>query len=387
MTCSLPFITAPAISRQSTTGPGKHLARATLAAALFVAPAVQAAWISDGSDGAFNPTSSITLDLPEDGIFNFTSINIPTNVTVRFRKNTLDTPVYFLASGSVNIAGVIDISAGGGVNLADLTSSLGYIRPATTASGGPGGGSGGLSGFGDSACTGTSCRDATAGTGLSPGLPGPTPAHASPKVYGIAGGAGGMATDGLDATRYGVGVLGSPAVPMPAPLTGGSGGGGGSGWQSFGVQLGGGAGGGAGGALLVSTPSDLTLSGSLLALGGNGGWGFANIGGYGGPGGGGSGGNIMLVGDSVTLADTTLVEATGGYGGGLSTQPYTNDPRYYQSGAQGGMGYLYVEANQISLQGTLNAQVVAVPEPETYAMVLAGLGLLPWLVRHRKWAS
>jgi len=350
----------------------------------LVVPAVSAAWLSDGSDGAFNPTGSMTLDLPEDGIFNYTTINIPSNVTVKFRKNSLDTPVYLLATGNVNISGVIDISAGG-VSLADLSNpNLGYIRPATTSASGPGGGTGGLAGLGDSGCTGSDCRNATAGAGLSPGLPGPTPTSVYPKVYGIAGGAGGMATPGLGATLYGTGVSGSPSIPYPVLLTGGSGGGGGSGWQFFGVQLSGGNGGGGGGALLIETPDAITLSGSLLTLGANGGWSFANSGGYGGPGGGGSGGNIALIGDSVTLLASTLVEATGGFGGGLSTQPYPNNPQAFENGARGGTGYLYVEANQISLQGILNAQVVAVPEPETWAMLLAGLGLVGWTVRQRR---
>lgn len=371
--------------------PGKHNLQTckwkVLFGSLYLAmavPTVSAAWLSDGSDGAFSPTGSVTLDLPEDGIFNYTTINIPSNVTVKFRKNSLDTPVYLLATGNVNISGVIDISAGG-VSLADLSNpNLGYIRPATTSASGPGGGTGGLAGLGDSACTGSDCRNATAGAGPSPGLPGPTPTSVWPKVLGIAGGAGGMATPGLAATRYGTGVSGSPAVPYPLSLTGGSGGGGGSGWQFFGVQLSGGNGGGGGGALLIDTPEAITVSGSLLTLGANGGWSFANSGGYGGPGGGGSGGNIALIGDSVTLLASTLVEATGGFGGGLSTQTYPNNPQAFESGARGGTGYLYVEANQISLQGTLNAQVVAVPEPETWAMLLAGLGLVGWTVRQRR---
>jgi hypothetical protein len=362
--------------------PGKHnlptckweVLFGSLILALAV-PAASAAWLSDGSDGAFNPTGSVTLDLPEDGIFNFTSINIPSNVTVKFRKNSLDTPVYLLATGAVNVSGVIDISAGG-VSLADLSSALGYIRPATTATSGPGGGTGGLAGLDSSAY-------ATAGAGLSPGQPGPNTSNPT-KGLGIAGGAGGMATAGLTATLYGPGVSGSPAIPYPIPLTGGSGGGGGGGGTYAGVPLSGGAGGGGAGALLVATPDDITVSGSLLALGGNGGWAMANIFSHGGPGGGGSGGNIALIGDSVTLLASTLVEATGGFGGGLSTQTYTNDPQAFENGARGGTGYLYVQGNQLSLQGTLNAQVVAVPEPETWAMLLAGLGLVGWTARQRR---
>jgi len=67
---------------------------------LFAASTAAAAItpLSDGSDGAFHPTGSITLDLPDDGVFNFTTIDIPTGVTVRFRHNAADTPV-ILSSG------------------------------------------------------------------------------------------------------------------------------------------------------------------------------------------------------------------------------------------------------------------------------------------------
>ncbi len=350
----------------------------TLALAMLIAahPAMAATPYSNGSDGAFHPTASQTLDLPADGIFNFTTIDIPGNVTIRFRHNAANTPVQLRASGAVSIAGVIDVSAGG-VNLSDLTNpNLEYLRPATTSTGGPGGGIGGLGGVGDTTCTGDSCRDATAGTGPSAGRPGPTPTHSGLKVFGVAGGGGGLATAGEGAHRYTDGVEGSPAVPYPTSFTGGSGGGGGSGWYFFGVQLGGGAGGGGGGALAISSPDTITVAGSLLALGANGGWAFANVGGQGGPGGGGSGGLVALTGSTVTLLPSARVDATGGFGGGLSTQTYPNDPRAFENGARGGMGYLYVEGNQLSLEGTLNAVVVAVPEPRTSALMLAGLALV-----------
>ncbi|MBI1396760.1 MAG: PEP-CTERM sorting domain-containing protein [Betaproteobacteria bacterium] len=343
-------------------------------AAILVSHAAAAlTLVSDGSDGAFHPTSSVTLDLPDDGVFNFTTIDIPDGVTVRFRRNAGNTPVVLLATGAVSVSGVIDVSAGS-VSLADLTDpNVGYIRPATTSTGGPGGGIGGQAGVGDTTCADPSCRDATAGTGPSPGLPGPTPTHTGLKVYGVSGGGGGMATDGLAAVRYTDGVAGSPAVPFPEPFTGGSGGGGGSGWYFFGVQLGGGAGGGGGGALQISTSDTITVDGSLLALGANGGWSFANVGGMGGPGGGGSGGNIVLDGASVTLMPTALVDATGGFGGGLSTQTYTLDPRAFENGARGGTGYLYISGGQVVLDGTLNATVVAVPEPGSVALMAGGL--------------
>lgn len=335
--------------------------------------------VSNGSDGAFHPTASQTIDLPADGIFNFTTIDIPGDVTIRFRGNTDNTPVRLRATGSVSIAGVLDVSAGG-VSVSDLAHpTLGYIRPATTARGGPGGGSGGISGIGDTTCAPSAtqvCRSAGPGTGPSAGQPGPTPTHTGLKVYGVAGGGGGMATPGSAAVRYTTGVEGSPAIAFPTSLTGGSGGGGGSGWYFFGVQLGGGAGGGGGGALEISTPADIAVSGSLLALGANGGWSFANSGGQGGPGGGGSGGTVALIGASVTLLPSARVDATGGYGGGLSTQTYPNDPRAFENGARGGEGFLYVEGTSLALGGTIDAVVVAVPEPSAYAMMAAGLGWL-----------
>lgn len=352
-----------------------------LAAAAASGNAFASMALSDGSDGAFAPTASQTLDLPDDGIFNFTTISIPSGVTVRFRRNAANTPVLLRASGAVSIGGVIDVSAGG-VNLGDIADpNLGYIRPATTAVGGPGGGSGGQGGFGDTTCSGASCQAATAGTGPSPGQPGPTPTHSSVKVFGNAGGGGGMASEGLAAERYTSGVPGSPAVAYPTPLTGGSGGGGGSGWYFFGVQLAGGVGGGGGGALQISTPDAILLSGSLLALGGNGGWAFANSGGQGGPGGGGSGGNIALVAAAVTLLPTALVDVTGGYGGGLSTQTYTRDPRAFENGARGGVGYFSVSASQMTLAGTLNAVVAPVPLPPSLPLLLAGAMLV--VRRHR----
>lgn len=67
--------------------------------------------ISDGSDGPFNPIGPLfTVDLPSDWIFNFTTINIPEDVTVKFNRNAANTPVYFAATGVI-INGVIDVLA------------------------------------------------------------------------------------------------------------------------------------------------------------------------------------------------------------------------------------------------------------------------------------
>jgi len=65
---------------------------------------------STGADGAFNPTTNTVLQLPPDGVFNFTTVNIPAGVAVTFKKNANNTPVYILATGDVTIAGTISVN-------------------------------------------------------------------------------------------------------------------------------------------------------------------------------------------------------------------------------------------------------------------------------------
>ena len=62
---------------------------------------------STGADGALTPAVDITLPLPASGIFNYTTVNIPVGVTVKFKRNTANTPVVMLASGDVTIAGTL----------------------------------------------------------------------------------------------------------------------------------------------------------------------------------------------------------------------------------------------------------------------------------------
>jgi len=295
--------------------------------------------VSDGSDGPFHPTTDVTLDLPPDGIFNFTTITIDEGIEVKFNRNAANTPVYFLATGEVIINGIIDVSA----HLYD------YALGSKT--GGPGGGDGGDKGVG--------ANDGTDGFGPSPGLGGPA---GEPKP-GHAGGGGGMATEGLEAVRHTAlpPAAGGSAIPFPEPLIGGSGGGGGGGWTFFGVELSGGIGGGGGGAILISTPGNITIAGKILANGAWGGCAFANIGGYGGPGGGGSGGVIVLEANSISLEASGILEAKGGSGGGISTLTIW-DPNF-SCGANGGMGYVRVQANELNLEGTIDAELVIIPTP------------------------
>src|SRR3990172_3704336 len=111
---------------------------------------------STGADGAFNPTINTTLALTPNGVFNFTTINIPAGVTVAFTRNATNTPVTLLASGNVVIAGSVNLNGAGGGNPTGGTG----ISP-NGGLGGPGGFNGGDGADGIATTTG--------GTGLGPG--------------------------------------------------------------------------------------------------------------------------------------------------------------------------------------------------------------------------
>jgi hypothetical protein len=303
-------------------------------------PSFAAMIISDGSDGEFHPLGSQTIHLEDeapDGVFNFTTIHIPENVTITFEQNNLNTPVFFAATGSVLIEGTVNISG------------QHYSRTA-----GPGGGEGGLRSVNAAGIP---------GQGLSPGAGGPVTLD-----QGNGGGGGGMATSGqIASSRTGS----QPAAggswinrPVLNPNTsghGGSGGGGGGGRLFFGVNITGGSGGGAGGGLQISTPGNMTIRGRLIANGGHGAWAFANIFAHGGPGGGGSGGNIELYANSVELTDTSVLQTRGGAGGGLSTEPVSQDPYRFSSGANGGYGYLFIESDEFTLEAGATIDTIIIP--------------------------
>jgi hypothetical protein len=230
---------------------------------------------STGADGAFSPTTNTTLTLPATGLFNFTTVTIPSGVTVRFTRNTANTAVTFLASGNVSIAGAIDLSATSGGSVVG-----GTFLGSNAGLGGPGGFDGGNGANGVASNVG--------GTGLGPG-------------GGGAGTGAGFATPGGL-----VSATGTPGAPYGnaelLPLIGGSGGGGGS--AGLGSTSAGGGGGG--GAILIASSGTITVTGTIDARGGNGGGGNN-------PGGGGSGGAIRLVATSITGANGTL-DVRGGSG-------------------------------------------------------------------------
>jgi hypothetical protein len=299
-----------------------HLTSKRIAIALLaVAPSIALAFDSGstGADGAFSPTVNTIVQLPPNGIFNFTTVNVPTGVTVKFLRNVTNTPVTILASGNVTIAGTIDVSgtagaatgAAGDGNLGD---------DGVPGKGGPGGFDGGRGG--------TVAFGAASGAGLGPGG-GSSVTLCNNLPAGGAG--GGFAAVG---SVNGCGTGGSPyATTLLLPLIGGSGGGGGGG----GSQMGASGGGGGGGALVVASSATINVAGSVLATGGQGGSSAGT--GVGGGGGGGSGGAIRIV--ATTISGNGTISANGGAGGaGVNNVAW--------GGGGGSIGRIRLEAENIT---------------------------------------
>jgi hypothetical protein len=167
---------------------------------------------SNGSDGAFNPTTNTVINMADhpNGIYQYTSVNIPTNVTVTFIPNANNTPVVWLVQGGCTIDGGVSVSGQNGQNSQSSPLPLG-------GQGGPGG-----------------YRGGDGSNGNSPAKPGQGP--------------GGSLADGQ--YSYGNAYL--------IPLLGGSGGGGGYCGASYG-------GGGGGGAILIAASSSIAINGAVVA--------------------------------------------------------------------------------------------------------------------------
>ncbi len=279
---------------------------------------------STGADGAFAPTVNTEVVLPPSGILNYTTVNIPTGVTVTFKKNATNTPVVMLATGNVTIAGSISLIGSNGT--ATGAAGDGVLGDdGIPGVGGPGGYDGGRGGAG----TLTAPASGTGGAGQGPGggkyltvggLPWGT-------CYGIGGGGGfGTAGEGAYPGYGGVSgvVYGSSQL---LPLIGGAGGGGGGG-----SLYNGGGGGGGGGAVLIASSGIVSITGSINANGGVGG--SASGVGAGGSGGGGTGGGVRIV--ATTISGNGSLTASGNSGGGHGT--------WYCQGGSGGSGRIRLEA-------------------------------------------
>lgn len=232
---------------------------------------------STGALGAFAPAANTVVTLPPDGVLNYTTVTIPSGVTVTFLKNAANTPVTMLATGDVLVNGVISVNGAVGINGSSSATVQAGGAP------GPGGFFGGQSGS-----RGVTNNSASAG-------------------YGPGGGAGAVAAvSNAVAPTYG-----APASFVAlVPLFGGSGGGGGAGTTTFA----GASGAGGGGAIVLASSTKITVGGSITADGGTGGQGSA---GCVSTGSGGSGGAIRLVAPQITSTGT--MTATGGFGGGGCT--------------------------------------------------------------------
>src|SRR3989442_8829753 len=170
---------------------------------------------STGADGALSPSTNLTLTLPATGVFNFTTVNIPGGVILRFTRNAANTPVTILAQGDVTIVGTIDVSgsAGGAGSLA------GTLLGPNGGAGGPGGFDGGTGANGIIATIG--------GAGLGPG------GGAGGTNSGGSGGGGGHVAAGGSSRGAGAATAPRGAAHGPpglVPISGGyRGGGGGAG--------------------------------------------------------------------------------------------------------------------------------------------------------------
>lgn len=299
---------------------------------------------STGADGAFAPQATTDVQLPESGIFNVTTVNIPTGVTVTFRKNSTNTPVTILATGDVVINGTIDVSGANGASVVDGLSADDTLPGV----GGPGGGNGG---FGANKAV----PGSAGGGGLGPGAGAPGAGYFSGTTsYATGGGGAGFATAGTD----GPGTSGSKGLAYGAasllPLNGGSGGGGGASTATYN----GSGGGGGGGAILIASSGSIQINGAVRANGGTGGNAYRQCSGEPGFGGAGSGGAIRLLANAVTGSGS--LSAAGG--AGQTAVQYNSgaySPCVVMTSGKGGDGRIRVEAYTITLTGTASPTVVA----------------------------
>ena len=306
---------------------------------------------STGADGAFAPTANVTLQIPDSGVFNFTTVNIPSGVAVTFTRNAANTPVTILASGDVNISGYIDVSGSDGSNTVNGTNTnVGSFR-----STGGAGGSGGFDGGGG----GGYVAPFTGAAGDGPGGGGGGIGDGSYNNLSGGGGAGYSSAGGAASGRVNGSVTSSAAngglaygTSILLPLIGGSGGGGGVSLS----QNSAGSGGGGGGAILIASSGTITVPGAIYAFGGNGGHGWDG-------GGGGSGGAVRLV--ATTLAGNAAVNVAGGQAG--YAVPY-----YAYYGGAGAPGYVRLEAYNFNnfnptIVGGQGVATTAGPGPVTLA--------------------
>lgn len=245
---------------------------------------------SDGSDGVLNLTTpgtiefdpvALGLDPDGDHIFHFTTITIGPDVIVKLSAKYINAPVFWLASGAVQIDGTVDLNGEDGQDGDDIVGNAGPTS--IPGSGGFGGGVGRTGGI------------PIGQSGTGPGAGNDQAARG--------GGGGGHNGNGFNAR--GASNAGSEYGNIfQNPLLGGSGGAGGS---RFDGSRNSGAGGAGGGALLIASSTSIAISGTIQANGGKGGTNASS------GGGGGSGGSIRLAAPGISGSGN--LTADGGAGG------------------------------------------------------------------------
>lgn len=298
---------------------------------VLMSASAQAAFVSGstGADGVFSPTVNTQVVLPPSGILNYTTVNIPSGVTVSFKKNATNTPVVILASGNVTIAGGVYV-AGSDATATGAAGNGVLGDDGIPGVGGPGGYDGGRGGMG----TLTASTASVAGAGLGPGGGGGGKLTASYGLY-TGGGGGGFGAAGVQSTSVNycnnpcVGGVGGATYGSSQllPLIGGSGGGGG-----MGNVYNGGGGGGGGGAILIAASGTVNITGWVYAYGGIGG--ATDGASSGGSGGGGSGGAIRIV--ATTITGNGALNAAGREAGTTANS--------YHVGGAGGAGRIRLES-------------------------------------------
>lgn len=269
---------------------------------------------SNGSDGPYEPSRSETKQVPESGVFNFTTVRIPANAVITFKPNSRNTPVTILASGDVRIAGSIQVNGQpGDRNYGGL--------------GGPGGFRGGEGGVW--------LNDPSGKAGEGPGGGSGAQVVADNSKYNGGAGGGYLTTGAAGSTTNQNPAPGGPAygTKVLLPLIGGSGGGGASATITY---AGGGGGGGAGAILIASSTKIIFESGwsemGIYAIGGDAGFTERFFTQPLHTGGSGSGGAVRLVANTITGTPKIWAEAG-------ST---------YSQGGTGARGYVRVEAFDLS---------------------------------------
>lgn len=201
---------------------------------------------STGADGALDlsimtcPNNVCEVQLPESGILNYITVNVPQGKYLRFKQNSRNTPVILLAQGNVIIAGEIDVSSPCSPNSIGTPCSQQVPSSSSIQTAGPGGFSGGAPG-----------KD-----GFGPGK----------GIYSA------------NNSQYNAVWVGALTL---VPIVGGSGG------ASYNCGIGFCVGGGGGGAIAIASSTSITVPGQLKANG------------YGGTG---SGGAIRLVANTINVS-------------------------------------------------------------------------------------